>query len=266
MHGSGHTLIPVVGFSRSRGEGSVLQEEGLIPGKSMFQEVGLPSFIVTPQTVLVEDGVEFALRLRGDVIIQVFVPVGDVFPEIHLSWVNPALKYLLPVISQHTAFVVRLQDGEEEHVLNVGGGHYPSTLAHRTVRLYPDLLLYLGADDGFGLMGVERVTGAGHISMQPGPEEFFDDRDWAVIRLGDVPQVGKSLGVAVSIVPRTRERQLTILVNNFVVFNDQGNSPEVQLVIQGDYVVLRLARLVLIPLSLAGNVSHLVCRQGRSLG
>ena len=260
MHGSGHTLIPVVGFSRSRGEGSVLQEEGLIPGKSMFKEVGLPSLILTPQAVLMEDGVEFPLCLGGDIIIQVFVPVGDVLPEIHLSWVNPALKYLLPVIRQHTAFVVRLQDGEEEHVLNVGGGHYPSTLAHRTGQLYPDLLLYLGADDCFGLMGVERVTRKGHIGMQPVPKEFLDDCDWAVIRLGDVPQVGESLGVAVSIVPRTRERQLTILVHNFVVFNDQGNGPEVQLIIEGDDGVLRLARLVLIPLPLAGDVSHLVRR------
>ena len=56
----------------------------------------------------------------------------------------------------------------------------------------PDLLLYLSAADGFGPMGVERVTRTGHIGMQPVPKEFLDDRDRAVIRLGDFPQVGES--------------------------------------------------------------------------
>ena len=67
-------------------------------------------------------------------------------------------------------------------------------------------------------------------------------------------------------IPRTRERQLAVLVDNLIVFNDQGNGPEVQLIVEGDDVVLRLAGLVLVPLSLTGNVGHLVCWQGRSLG
>ena len=46
MHGSRHTLVPVVGLPRSRGEGSILQEEGLVPGKSMFEEVCLPSLLL----------------------------------------------------------------------------------------------------------------------------------------------------------------------------------------------------------------------------
>ena len=220
MHGSGHTLIPVVGFSRSCGEGAVLQEEGLVPGKSMLEEVSLPGFILMPQAVLMEDGVEFPLCLGGDVIIQVFVPIGDVLPEIHLCRVNPAFKYLIPVIHQHTAFVICFQDGEEEHVLDVGRGHYPSALGHRAGWLYPDLLLYLGADDGLGLVGIGRVAGVGHIGMLSVSQEFLDDRNQTVFRPGDVPQVGKSLGMAVSVVPRTRQRQLTILVNNLILFSN----------------------------------------------
>ena len=80
VHGSRHTLVPVVGFSRSRGESSILQEEGLVPRKSMFEEVRLPSLILTSQAALMEDGVEFTFCLGGDVIVQVFVPVGDVLP------------------------------------------------------------------------------------------------------------------------------------------------------------------------------------------
>ena len=191
----------------------------MVPGKSMLEEVSLPRFILTSQAVLMENGVEFPLRLGGDVIIQVFVPVGDVLPEIHLPRVNPAFKYLIPVIRQHTAFVIRLQDGEEEHVLDVGRGHYSSTLAHRTGWLYPDLLLYLGTDDGFGSVGVGRVAGMGHIGMQSVPQELLDDCNWTVLRPGDVPQAGKSLRTAVSVIPRTRQRQLVILVNNLIILN-----------------------------------------------
>ena len=69
MHNSGHTLIPVVCLSRSRGEGSVLQEEGLVPGESMLKEVSLTSFILSPLAVLMEDCVELPLRLQGDVAV-----------------------------------------------------------------------------------------------------------------------------------------------------------------------------------------------------
>ena len=177
MHGSRHTLVPVVGFSRSRREGSILQEEGLVPGKSMFKEVHLPSFILTSQAVLMEDGVKFPFCLGGDVIVQVFVPIGDVLPEINLSRVNLAVEHLSPVIRQHTALVIRLQDGEEEHVLDVGSGHHSPTLTHWSCWLYPDLLFYLSADDGFGLMGVGRVAGMRHVGMQPMSKEFLDNRD-----------------------------------------------------------------------------------------
>ena len=219
MHGSGHTLIPVIGFSRSGGEGTVLQEEGLVPGKSMLKEVSLPRFVLAPQAVLMEDGIEFPLRLGGDIIIQVFVPIGDVFPEVHLSQMNPAFKRLIPVVCQHTAFVICLQDGEEEHVLDVGSGHYPPTLAHRTGWLDPDLLLDLSADDGFGVVGIGRVTGMGHIGMQSVSQKLLEDCDWTVLRSSDVPQVGKSFRMAVSVVPRTRQRQLVILVNDLIIFD-----------------------------------------------
>ena len=179
---------------------------------------------------------------------------------------NPAFKHLISIIRQHSAFVICFQDGEEKHVLDVGRGHHSPTLAHRAGRLYPDLLLYFHADDGFGLVGVGRVAGKGHIGVQPVSQEFFDDRDRTVIGFGDVPQLGESLGVTVPNIPRTWERQLAILVNDLVIFNDQGNGPKVHFIIEGYDVVLWLARLVLILLSLAGNVSHLVCRQGRSLG
>ena len=222
----------------------------------MFEEVRLPSLVLTSQTILMEDGVEFTFRLGDDVVVQVLIPVGDILPEIHPSRMNLAFEHLLPVVRQHTALVIRLQDGEEEHVLDIGRGHHSPTLAHRSCRLYPDLLLYFGTDDGFSLMGVGRVAGMGHIGTQPVSKELFDDRDGAVIRLGNVPQVSEPFSVAVTPVPRIRERQLAILIHNLLVFNDQGNGPEVQLIIEGYDVILRLTSLVLEPFSLAGNVGH----------
>ena len=69
MHGSGHTLVPVVGFPRSRGEGPILKEERLVSGKSVLEEVCFPSFILSPQTILVKDRVELLLCLGGDVVV-----------------------------------------------------------------------------------------------------------------------------------------------------------------------------------------------------
>ena len=69
-----------------------------------------------------------------------------------------AAEHLFPMVSQHTAPIIRLQNGEEEHVLNIGGGHYSSTLTHRSGGSDSDLLLYLGTDNGLCLMGVKGVT------------------------------------------------------------------------------------------------------------
>ena len=176
---------------------------------------------------------------------------------------NLAFEHLLPVVRQHTASVIRLQYGEEKHVLDIGRDHHTPTLTHRSGRLYPDLLLYFGADDGFSLMGVGRVAGMGHIGTQPVSKELFDGCDWTVIWLGNVPQVGEPLSVAVTHVPRARERQLALLIHNLLVFNA---FPEVQLVIESYDVILRLTSLILEPFSLAGNVGHLVRWQDRSLG
>ena len=69
VHSSGQTLIPVIGLSRSGGEGTILQEEGLVPRKSMLKEMGLPRFVLAPQAVLMEDGIELSLRLGGDIML-----------------------------------------------------------------------------------------------------------------------------------------------------------------------------------------------------
>ena len=74
-------------------------------------------------------------------------------------------EHLFPIVSQHVAPIVRLQDGKEEHVLNVGSGHYASTLAHRPGWSDPDLLLYFSTDDSFRLVGIKGVTRVGHIGM-----------------------------------------------------------------------------------------------------
>ena len=69
VHGSRHTLIPVVGLPKSCGEGSILQKKRLIPGKSVLEEVRFPSFILSSQTVLVKDSVKLPLGLGGDDVV-----------------------------------------------------------------------------------------------------------------------------------------------------------------------------------------------------
>ena len=151
-----------------------------------------------------EDGVEFPLRLRGDVIVQILVAVGDVLPEIDLTRVDLSGEHLAPIISEHAAFLVHLQDGKEEHVLDVGGGHYPSALTQWSGRSNSDLLLYLSADNGLGLMGIGEVAGVGHIGMQAVAEKLLDDGDRAVVGLRDIPEVREALCVAVSRIPWAR--------------------------------------------------------------
>ena len=167
-----------------------------------------------------ENCVEFPFGLGGDVIVQIFVPVGDVLPEVNLSWVNFAVEHLLPVVGQHTALVICLKNGKEEHVLNVGRGHNSPTLAHWSGRLYPDFLLYFGTDDGLSLMRIGGVAGMRHVGMQTVSEEFLDNRNRAIIGLSDVPEVGEPLGVTMSRIPRAREEPLAVLVDNLIAFND----------------------------------------------
>ena len=67
-------------------------------------------------------------------------------------------EYLFPIVIQYKAPLVRLEDGKEEHVLDIGGGHYTPALAHRPSWSDPDLLLHFSTDDGFCLMGINGVT------------------------------------------------------------------------------------------------------------
>ena len=60
--------------------------------------------------------------------------------------------------------------------------------------------------------------------------------------------------MAVSRVPGARKGPLSVLVNHLVIFDNQGDSPEVQLIVKGDNVVERLVGLVFVPLALAGDV------------
>ena len=60
----------------------------------MLEEVSL-----SPEAVLIEDGVEFLLRLRGDFIVQILIAVGDVLPEIDLARVNLSGEHLALIIS-----------------------------------------------------------------------------------------------------------------------------------------------------------------------
>ena len=72
-------------------------------------------------------------------------------------------------------------------------------------------------------------------------KKLFHYRDRAVVRPGDIPNVGVTLGMTLS----SRE--------------------QVQLIIIGDHVVERMVRLVLQPFALASGLQNLVSREYRSL-
>ena len=135
-------------------------------------------------------------------------------------------EHLSPIVSYHAASLVRLQDGKEECVLNVGGGHYTSTLAQRPCWSNPNLLLDLSADDGLSLVGIGGVARVGHIGMQAVAEKLLDDGDRAAVGLGDIPEVCEAFCVAVSLVPWARKRPLAILIDNLIILDDQVDSPE----------------------------------------
>ena len=71
--------------------------------------------------------------------------------------------------------------GEEEHVLDVGGRHDPSALADRPHWSNPDLLSYLGADNGLCLMLTLRGFMVREVGMKPVPEKLFNHREVAVV-------------------------------------------------------------------------------------
>ena len=63
MDNPGHALVAIVGFSGQLGEDPILKEERLIPGKALLEEVSLPGFILSMETILVQDRVELLFGL-----------------------------------------------------------------------------------------------------------------------------------------------------------------------------------------------------------
>ena len=69
VHYPGHTLIPVISLPRARGEDPILKEERLISGKTLFEEVSLPSFVMPAEAVLMKDVIKFSFSLRSNIIV-----------------------------------------------------------------------------------------------------------------------------------------------------------------------------------------------------
>ena len=78
VHSPGQTLVPVICLPRARQEDAVLEEEQLVPWEALLEEVSLPSFVLSAEAVLMEDGVKFLLSLGSNIVIQILITISDI--------------------------------------------------------------------------------------------------------------------------------------------------------------------------------------------
>ena len=106
MHSADYTLIPIVFLTRSCREDPVLEEERLVPRQPLFDELSLPGLVLSPEAVLMKDGIKLPLGLGRDVMIKVLIPVGDVLTNVNLAGVDCAGEQVIAVVKDNVALIV----------------------------------------------------------------------------------------------------------------------------------------------------------------
>ena len=140
MDGAGLTAIAVVRFSGPSGEDTVLEEERLVSGHALFKEVGLLRFFLSPEALLVEEGVELPFCLSRDVVVEKLIPVRDVFLQFHFTRVNLSRESRMTIITDNVTLTIRLLKGVQEDPRKVGLDNYTSALAAGPFVSQSDLL------------------------------------------------------------------------------------------------------------------------------
>ena len=203
----------------------------------MLEEVGLSSLILSPQTVLVKNGVKLTLRLGGNVEVQVLVPVGDVFPEVDLTRMDLPGEDLSPLSTstRPLSSVSRMGKRNMSSML-VAVTTRPHWLIGPVgrIRIFSPTSELMMASAWWGIV---EAVGVGHVRTQSMAKELLDNGDWAVVRLRDVPKVGVATGVAVSRIPWARKGPLLILIDDLIIFDDQVDRLKVQFIVEGDHVI-----------------------------
>ena len=210
-------LVPVVSFYGTGGEDSFLQEEGLLPGQVVLKEVSLFGFLLPADAVLLKDGIKLLLYLGRNVVVQVFVSVGNVFPKVDFPWVDSPGEELVPIVDHCTSLTVSLYSWEEKHVSDVGEEDYSTALAGGSSLFDPDLVCPLSADNGFRGLALQE-GGIRDVSAKSLSQELLYQGDMAVIRLSGVPGVRESFGLALTSGPGAGKCPLMALVDNFIFF------------------------------------------------
>ena len=126
---------------------------------------------------------------------------------------------MIPVIKEDVALVVRLQDGEEELILDIGRDYYSSALAVGSHGSKTDFLVTLNTDYSFSPLGILRRNGVVDVGMEAMSQELPDQGHLTVTVLGGVPDVGLPFSMALPISPLARERPLDALVHHSVALD-----------------------------------------------
>ena len=173
---------------------------------------------------------------------------------------------LVAVVHNGVTSFVHLSQGEEVHIVDVGGDDDSSTLAARSKRSDPDLFFSLQADNGFLLTLALGGVGVGEVGVESTSLKLSNHGDRTVVGFGDVPQVDLTFGLALPTFPRTRESPLEVRVNDYSLFHDQLGGLQTGIVVIGDHVAQRSVFLVFKPVALTGGFRHQVSRKTRQLG
>ena len=181
--------------------------------------MGLTGLILSPEAVLVKDGIKFPLGLGRDVMVEVFVPVGNIFAKVDLTGVDCTGEQAVAVVEDDVTLVVGLHNGEKEHVLHVSCHHNSPTLAGGSQGSKANLLITFRTDNSFCLLGVLEKARFGDVGVEGVPHEF-PDQSYLAISIGcNVPDVSPTFSMALSFSPFTRERPLVPLIYHLIAFN-----------------------------------------------
>ena len=131
-----------------------------------------------------------------------------------------------------TSFV-RFQNGEEEHVLDVGGSYTrPHWLIGPVgrIRIFSSTLELTMASAWWGSPG---AIGTRYVCVQSMTKKLLHYGDQAVVRPRDIPNVGVTLGMTLSSLPPAWKGPLSVLIDNLPIFNNHVDRAQVQLIITG---------------------------------
>ena len=92
INNTGYSLVNVVVSAGPSGKDPILLGEGLVSWLTLFKEVGFSGLLPLAETFLREDCIKLGLGLGCNIMVQVFVLIGNVFLQRYFSQVDLLLE------------------------------------------------------------------------------------------------------------------------------------------------------------------------------